>query len=96
MSGLTSGFTIDELIRIMRECAGEDEAGDLTPDAADQDFDLLGYDSLALMAAAARVERELGVRLPEEELADTRTPAAFVALVNEELSRGTRAAESPR
>ncbi|MEU1821016.1 MULTISPECIES: acyl carrier protein [Streptomyces] len=91
-----SVFTIDELIRIMRECAGEDEAGDLTPDVADQDFDLLGYDSLALMATASRVEREHGLRLPEEEMAEIRTPAAFVALVNEELRRTARAAESPR
>ncbi|AZQ74569.1 acyl carrier protein [Streptomyces luteoverticillatus] len=91
-----SDFTIDELIRIMRECAGEDEAGDLTPDVADQDFDLLGYDSLALMATASRVEREHGLRLPEEEMAEIRTPAAFVALVNEELRRTARAAESPR
>ncbi|MEU1778862.1 acyl carrier protein [Streptomyces abikoensis] len=91
-----SVFTIDELIRIMRECAGEDEAGDLIPDVADQDFDLLGYDSLALMATASRVEREHGLRLPEEEMAEIRTPAAFVALVNEELRRTARAAESPR
>ncbi|MFI0909606.1 acyl carrier protein [Streptomyces abikoensis] len=91
-----SVFTIDELIRIMRECAGEDEADDLTPDVADQDFDLLGYDSLALMATASRVEREHGLRLPEEEMAEIRTPAAFVALVNEELRRTARAAEGPR
>ncbi|MFC9975261.1 acyl carrier protein [Spirillospora sp. NPDC050679] len=75
-------FTLDELIQIMRECAGEDEALPLDASAADTDFDALGYDSLALMEAASRVEREYGLVLPEEDLADIRTPAQFVAFVN--------------
>ncbi|PSM43485.1 actinorhodin polyketide synthase [Streptomyces dioscori] len=77
-----SAFTTEDLFKIMRECAGEEEAVDLSSAAADQEFALLGYDSLALMEAISRVERGYGITLPEETLGDALTPAAFVAAVN--------------
>ena len=84
-----SHFTLDDLLRIMRECAGEDDAVALSADAADVPFTDLGYDSLALMETASRVEREYEVSIPEEALAEIETPAAFVALVNREAGQLT-------
>lgn len=75
-------FTLDDLRRVMRECAGEDESVDLDGDIADVSFDALGYDSLARMETASRVQRAFGVTLPDEEMADIDTPAGFVAFVN--------------
>ncbi|ASW54598.1 acyl carrier protein [Plantactinospora sp. KBS50] len=77
-----SQFTIDDLKRIMRECAGEDEGVDLDGDIGGVPFDQLGYDSLALLETAARVEREFRVSLPDGLVGDVDTPAAFVAFVN--------------
>ncbi|GAA3990711.1 acyl carrier protein [Thermobifida alba] len=79
-------LTLDHLIQIMRECAGEDTDAALGADSAHVDFDELGYDSLAVMEAAARLERDLGIALPEEEIAEVRTLAAFVALANRRLT----------
>ncbi|MBQ0849004.1 acyl carrier protein [Streptomyces sp. NPDC057621] len=81
-----SAFTTEDLFRIMRECAGEEEAVDLSSAAAEQEFALLGYDSLALMEAISRVERGYGITLPEETLGEALTPAAFVTAVNAALA----------
>ena len=50
-----SEFTMDDLRRVMQEAAGENRH--LEGDVLDQPFTELGYDSLALLEAAARVER---------------------------------------
>jgi len=80
-----ASFTLDDLRRVMRECAGEDESVNLDGNIADVSFDDLGYDSLARMETASRVQREFGVTLPDEEMADVDTPAGFVAFVNSRL-----------
>jgi minimal PKS acyl carrier protein len=77
-----SQFTLDDLRRVMRVCAGEDAASDLDGDIAQRPFDELGYDSLALLETASRIEREYRVALPDDLLGDIHTPADFVALVN--------------
>ena len=77
-----SQFTIEDLKRIMRECAGEDDAFALAGDVRGVPFEDLGYDSLALMETASRIEREYGVGLPEDEIADIVTPGALVDFVN--------------
>lgn len=80
-------LTIDDLKRIMREGAGEDEAVNLDGDVLDVPFTELGYDSLALLETASRVERELGTELSDEDVAAAETPRGFLDLVN----RGSRA-----
>ncbi|TCO62032.1 acyl carrier protein [Actinocrispum wychmicini] len=77
-----------DLMRIMRECAGEDEGVELTEMVAETPFTDLGYDSLALMETTNRLERDYDIRLPEEDLADITTPAQFVAYVNGRLAQG--------
>lgn len=77
-----SQFTIEDLKRVMRECAGEDESFGLDGEIDGVTFDQLGYDSLALLETASRVEREFGIALPDDLLVDIGTPAEFVAFVN--------------
>lgn len=79
-------FTMADLLRIMRECAGADDAMDLSGDVAGTEFDQLGYDSLAIMETAAAVSREFGVELPEEDVAGLHRPIDFVALVTARLA----------
>ncbi|MGH3982296.1 MAG: acyl carrier protein [Pseudonocardiaceae bacterium] len=78
-------FSLDELKQIMRECAGEGESGNLDDDFEAVTFDHLGYDSLAVLETASRIERTYGLKLPEEELAEITTPGSLVAFVNDRL-----------
>ncbi|MBT2511512.1 acyl carrier protein [Streptomyces sp. ISL-98] len=75
-------FTLDDLKRVMRECAGEDESVDLDGDILDSPFEDLGYDSLALLETATRIERERGVSVPEEMLSGAKTPRLLLDAVN--------------
>lgn len=74
--------TIEDLKRILRECAGADENVDLDDEILDTDFDDLGYDSLALLEAAARITREYDVTLDDEVVTSARTPRRFLKIVN--------------
>ncbi|MEU7587825.1 acyl carrier protein [Micromonospora sp. NPDC049230] len=76
-----SNFAVDDLRRILIACAGESEA-DLSGDISDRQFDDLGYDSLALMETAARIEQDYGVRIPDEQIVELDTPRAVVNVVN--------------
>lgn len=81
-----STMTIDDLRTILVSCAGEEENTDLRADISDVPFDDLGYDSLALMETGARIERDFGISLPDEVVAELRTPRALLDLVNENLA----------
>jgi act minimal PKS acyl carrier protein len=78
-----SSFTLQDLIRILREGAGADESVDLSGDILDTDFEELGYESLAMLETGGRIEREYGITLDEDALTEARTPRALIALVNE-------------
>ncbi|WUH98282.1 acyl carrier protein [Spirillospora sp. NBC_00431] len=79
-----SQLTLPDLVQILRECAGESDAVSVADQSGigDMDVDALGYDSLALMEAAARVSRRFGIDVPEDEMADIRTLNEFVTIVN--------------
>ncbi|GAB3888124.1 acyl carrier protein [Kibdelosporangium lantanae] len=79
-------FTMADLVRIMRAAAGEDESVNLDDHVLERSFSDLGYDSLAVMETASRVEREYGVALPEETMAALETPTEFVDVVNGQLA----------
>lgn len=81
-------MTFDDLRRILADCAGGTDL--FERDAAqggeplDEPFEELGYDSLALIESAAWIEREFGVGVPDEVIAEVHTPRALLALVNVE------------
>lgn len=79
-------FTIEDLRRIIAEAAGEPDAAEAGADITDVEFTELGYESIALLETAARIEREFGVRLDESRLVEAATPRQLVDLVNEHLS----------
>ena len=81
-------FTLDDLRRIMRACAGEAEAGALDGDIADVPFPDLGYDSLAMLETVSRVEREFGTSIPDGAVAEITTPRIAVDYVNARLTAG--------
>ncbi|MFF8380345.1 acyl carrier protein [Streptomyces sp. NPDC015661] len=75
-------LTLDALRTILVACAGEDDSADLSGDILDVTFEDLGYDSLALMESAARIEREFGVSLDDDDVNEALTPRLLLDLVN--------------
>ncbi|MBT2510559.1 acyl carrier protein [Streptomyces sp. ISL-98] len=85
----TRELTLTDLTRILREAAGEDESVDLDGDILDTPFAELGYDSLALLEVAGRIERELGAKLSDDAVGEAETPRQFLKLANEPVPAGS-------
>lgn len=81
-----SRVTIDDVRRILIACAGDVATSELHGDIAVLRFEDLGYDSLALLETAARIEREFGARIPEEQITEVKTPLELLDLVNRSLA----------
>jgi act minimal PKS acyl carrier protein len=79
-------MTIHDLVRLLRESAGESEGLDRGDALLDTTFDELGYDSLALIETAARIEQDYGLTIPDEEITELETPRALLGLVNGNLA----------
>lgn len=84
-----SEFTLDALIAILQECAGEDDETSLTGDILDTDFEDLGYDSVALMETASRIETVYRVTLTDDIVGQAGTPRDLLQLVNMSLATGS-------
>ncbi|MEU4089001.1 acyl carrier protein [Streptomyces aureus] len=82
-------FTLDDLKRILKEAAGVAEGVDLDGDILDTEFEVLGYESLALLEAGSLIERECGISLDEEAVNDAHTPRTFIDVVNMQLAPAT-------
>lgn len=79
-------FTLNDLRAIMRACAGEADSIDLGSNILDMSFEELGYDSIALLETASRIERSTGITIADDELTILGTPRALVELVNSGIS----------
>jgi act minimal PKS acyl carrier protein len=78
-------LNVADLRDMLEEVAGGedgawDDAGPDTP------FDELGYDSLALVGLLAKVRRDTGVVIPDEELVGMGTPGAALLVLNTYLA----------
>ncbi|OLR93228.1 acyl carrier protein [Actinokineospora bangkokensis] len=78
----TGALSLDDLKRVLVESAGVQAGVDLDADILDTPFDDLGYDSLALLEAVARITREHRITFDDDAAATSRTPREFLALVN--------------
>jgi len=88
-----SHLTFDELKQILIECAGQDDQATLDAEAIDTPFGDLGYDSLAVLEAAAVAGRRYGVAIADDDVQAVRTPRDLLATVNGSL-RVTAAASA--
>ncbi|WP_405619753.1 acyl carrier protein [Streptomyces sp. NBC_01511] len=81
-------ITLDELARVLTECAGADD-GDVTlgHQNLDTSFTDLGYDSLALLETAALVQQRYGVTLSDEDVSGIDTPREFLDQVNHAVTQ---------
>jgi len=81
-------FTLDDLSKIMRQAGGG--ASELNAESASISFDDLGYDSLAVLEIAARIQEDFTVRLSDDIVERLATPNDAVSVVNELLAGGAR------
>ncbi|MCC9711577.1 MULTISPECIES: acyl carrier protein [unclassified Streptomyces] len=79
-------FTLADLKRTLREAAGVAEGVDLDADILDTEFEVIGYESLALLETGSLIEREYGICLDEEAVGEANTPRAFIDVVNAQLA----------
>jgi act minimal PKS acyl carrier protein len=77
-----STFTLDHLKVIMQECSGVTEGKTLDGDILDQPLRELGYDSLALLEIASRIQRDYSLDVPDEAIDAMKNPRAILAYVN--------------
>nr|WP_221463074.1 acyl carrier protein [Streptomyces olivoverticillatus] len=70
----------------MREGVGVDEAVDLDGPILDTPFSSLGYDSLALLEIAARIQNQYGVAIRDEDVELLATPRAVLEYVDAHLA----------
>ncbi|MCQ9131930.1 MULTISPECIES: phosphopantetheine-binding protein [Streptomyces] len=85
-------FTLDDLRRILLEAAGADENIDLGGDILDTAFEVLGYESIALLETGGRIEREYGIVLDDDDLSDELAPRDLIEAVNAQLLAAAQAA----
>lgn len=78
-------FTEDDLRRVIRATVGVDDSVDLDGDILDLPFTDLGYDSLAVLEVANRIQKEFPVSVPDDAVGDLETPRHVINYVNEQL-----------
>jgi act minimal PKS acyl carrier protein len=75
-------ISLEDLREIMRACAGVDESIDLDADIGDNTFEELGYDSLAVLEMAAKLQNQLGVVIPDDAAEKLLTPYLLIEYIN--------------
>jgi act minimal PKS acyl carrier protein len=63
-----------------------DEAVNLGGDIGDMTFEDLGYDSLAILEMAAKLQNDLQIAIPDDVMANTLTPNSVIEYVNMTLA----------
>ncbi|MEU8891110.1 acyl carrier protein [Streptomyces sp. NPDC048442] len=71
-------LTMEELVAILTECAGDLELPDTPEEIPDCSFEKLGCDSLALLETAARLQSRHGVSVQDDVLAELGSPRALL------------------
>ncbi|WP_192909609.1 acyl carrier protein [Gandjariella thermophila] len=72
--------TVDDLRQVLAEVAGAPNPVDASI-GADAALEDLGYDSIAVLAAVAKIERDYGVKVDEEGLPTAKRLSDLVQLI---------------
>lgn len=79
--------TIEELAALMKRTAGVSVDPLVLEQQSDSGWDTFGLDSLGLLGIVAELEKRHGRGLPEQ-MERCKTPADFLAAVNDVLAKG--------
>lgn len=80
-----STFTADDLKTIMLATADEATAPDLDGNFLDKYFTDLDFDSLAVLEIATRIQQTCHLEIPDEAIAEMRTPRDVIDYVSGRL-----------
>ncbi|MEY9872996.1 act minimal PKS acyl carrier protein [Streptacidiphilus sp. MAP12-33] len=75
-------LTLEALIELLNECNDWEDPIEPSPEVLDATFDALGYDSLTLLNAVSKLERQFGIELPETVTSEAKTPRQLLAVVD--------------
>jgi minimal PKS acyl carrier protein len=78
-------FTLDDLTIIVQECSGMTDGATLDGDTVDRPLRELGYDSLAVLEIASRIQRTYALSIPDEAIDGMKTARAIIDYVNSSL-----------
>nr|WP_296780677.1 acyl carrier protein [Rhodococcus sp. (in: high G+C Gram-positive bacteria)] len=78
----TAPVGFDDLARIIKLAAGDDETAPLTDGSIDVPLCDLGYDSLAMLETVSRVEREFGLTIDDSVASTELSVREFLDAVN--------------
>lgn len=78
---------LDDLRSILIACAGDDDTEALRGDILDSALEDLGYDSLAIMETAARIQLDHGIDIPDGRISEVRTVRELLDLIHQEMMR---------
>jgi minimal PKS acyl carrier protein len=81
-----ASFTLNDLRKIMRACAGIDESVDLDGDIGGRTFEDLEYDSLAVLEITAKIQNMLGIVITDDVTKDLATPQSLTDYVAAQLA----------
>jgi acyl carrier protein len=84
--GPMSELTLEKLWTTLAECAGEADGTAADADTRDVEFQLLGYDSIALMEITSRLERDHGIRFEDDAVGKSTTPQMLLDMVNRAIA----------
>jgi minimal PKS acyl carrier protein len=79
-------MTINALVGILTSAAGEAAPIGAGDHILDTKFTDLGYDSIALLETAARIEQEYGITFDDDAVTSAITPRLLIAAVNDRLT----------
>ncbi|GGS91754.1 MULTISPECIES: acyl carrier protein [Streptomyces] len=81
-----SSMTFDDLKQIMTTAVGEGEAEELVEGRLTVAFTEIGYDSLAVLEIASQIQRQYGLKIPDEAIEEMDSPQAVLDYVNARLA----------
>jgi len=81
-----SVFTLDELKVVVHEASGVTDGVSLDENTLDETMRELGYDSLAVLEIASKIQRDFGIDMPDEAIEGMQTPRAILDYVNSQLT----------
>jgi len=84
--GQMTTFGLEDLKRLLTSDSNTSDGSEITESSLTDEFTELGYDSLALLELVSKVEREFGIKLPDDALENMLTPKSTVDYISARIA----------
>lgn len=79
-------FGLEDLKRLLTSDSNTGDGSEITESSLTDEFTELGYDSLALLELVSKVERDFGIKLPDDALENMLTPKSTVYYISARIA----------